>query len=98
MKRAIVSILISLAGFFIVYKYHYTMYIVAYQSDSPTFTPLSTWSDPSVLKKLYTIVIISVALLSLYLGIISFLKKNKIGLIAILVAILLFITPFVNFF
>jgi len=93
MKKGILSICISSIGFYLIYKSNTYLY----QSTDTLFSNnLVTNPTPKTIKaiaKTYTIIIACIGLLSLYLGIISYVKKSRIGILSIVIAlVLLFFT------
>jgi len=60
-------------------------------------TKMPLYKELISFHKLTKVVGISIGLLSLYFGVISFLKKNKMGSIGIILAILLIICSFIPF-
>lgn len=97
MKQGVISILITIAGFFLVYRYNILFYEMHSKLISNQETPFFQPSDLISFDHLFKIVTISIGLLSLYLGIITFLKKNQIGLVGSTLSILLFISAYIPF-
>ncbi|MBW1298096.1 hypothetical protein [Aquimarina litoralis] len=97
MKKGILSILIALVGFFFMYKYHLKMYEIQNNLITGKETRFIFIDDLISFTRLFKMVTISISLLSLYLGTIAILKKNKIGIVGIILSILLFIAVFIPF-
>ncbi|AXT53643.1 hypothetical protein D1818_23490 [Aquimarina sp. BL5] len=97
MKKGVLSILISTIGFFFVYKYNTLLHEIYYNVIVGKEIQFVFINDLVSFKKLFKIVLVCISLLSFYLGIISFLKKSKIGLAGMAVAIVLCITAFIPF-
>jgi len=96
MKKGVLSILIASIGFYCSYRFNVQLYNENVALLEPeTASGLAT--DISVFRKTFKIIVISIGLLSLYFGIISFLKKNKIGLVGIILAILLIFSTLFSF-
>lgn len=79
------------------YRFHNNLYQEFITINDQQQNTSQSISDLFSFQKLYKIVLISIALLSLYLGVISFLKKNKVGMIGIILAVLLLIFSFIPF-
>ncbi|EZH71569.1 hypothetical protein ATO12_07110 [Aquimarina atlantica] len=93
MKRGVLSVIIACIGFYFMYKinlsgYHAFLGIKENTEIAPT---------TQVLSKLYKITILCIGLLSLYLGIISTIKKHKIGILGIVLSIVLIILACIPF-
>ncbi|WP_299260661.1 hypothetical protein [uncultured Aquimarina sp.] len=97
MKKGFLSILVSVIGFFFVYKYNALMHEIYHSLITGKQIRFLFIDDLISFKRLFKIVVICISLLSFYLGIIAFLNKNKIGLIGMFVAIILFISTFIPF-
>lgn len=97
MKKGIVSILVALVGFFFAYKYHVKMHEIQHSIISGKQIQFIFIDDLVSFTRLFKMVTISLSLLSMYLGVISTLKKHKIGIIGILLAIVLCISAFIPF-
>ncbi|WP_299441004.1 hypothetical protein [uncultured Aquimarina sp.] len=99
MKKGVLSILIAIIGFYCIYRFNVQLYNENLAMLHPE-TNSDVASGISVFKKTFKIIVASIGLLSLYFGIISFLKKNKIGMIGIILAILLILSclfPFLEY-
>ncbi|GGX30406.1 hypothetical protein [Aquimarina muelleri] len=97
MKKGVLSIGIACIGFYFLYTsnmdlYHRFLDGLAQSQNVSEFTP-TIFAFGKTLK----IITLCMGLLSLYFGIISFLKKNKIAIIGILLAILLMVCSFIPF-
>ncbi|MDH7444092.1 hypothetical protein [Aquimarina sp. 2201CG14-23] len=99
MKKGVLSIVVAIIGFYCIYRFNVQLY-----HENLTITQQGTnseiISDLSVFKKTYKIIVFSLGLLSLYFAIISFLKKHKIGLIGIILALTLLLScvfPFLEY-
>lgn len=96
MKKGIISILIALIGMYFVYWYtidlskQYFTLIGGSKNDSEAYSYIVT------IARTFKMTSICIGLLSLYFGVISFLKKNKIGGIGITLAIILIISAMVS--
>lgn len=93
MKRGVLSVIIACIGFYFMYKinlsgHHAFLGIKENTEIAPT---------TQVLSKLYKITTLCIGLLSLYLGVISTLKKNKIGILGIVFSIVLIILACIPF-
>ncbi|WP_405205964.1 hypothetical protein [Aquimarina sp. LLG6339-5] len=97
MKKGVLSILIAIIGFFFTYKYHALMYEIQNSLISGKEINFLFINDLVSFRRLFKIVIISISLLSFYLGIMTVLKKNKIGIVGIILATVLFISVFITF-
>ncbi|AXT55829.1 hypothetical protein D1815_08730 [Aquimarina sp. AD1] len=97
MKKGVLSILIATIGFFFTYKYHTLMYEIQNSLITGKEINFLFINDLASFRKLFKIVVIIVSLLSFYLGIMSVLKKSKIGIVGIILASILFISVFINF-
>ncbi|WP_298548008.1 hypothetical protein [uncultured Aquimarina sp.] len=97
MKKGMLSILVAISGFFLVFKYNALMHEIYYSLITGKQIRFVFIDDLVSFKRLFTIVTISFSLLSIYLGTISFLKKHKIGLTGIILAIILAISIFIPF-
>ncbi|MDY8138890.1 hypothetical protein [Aquimarina sp. 2201CG5-10] len=97
MKKGILSILIAFIGFYILYRLHIKWYTIASEAYVAKEMKASLIQELLSFQKLGKIICVSISLLSLYLGTISFLKKNKIGLIGIILSIILIVSSFIPF-
>lgn len=93
MKRGVLSVIIACIGFYFVYKINL--------SGNPVFFGVTENSEiaptTQVFSKLHKITTLCIGLLSLYLGIIATIKKNKIGILGILLSIVLIILACIPF-
>ncbi|WP_103865648.1 hypothetical protein [Aquimarina sp. I32.4] len=97
MKKGVLSICIAIIGIYFIYWFNIDLY-----KKSVIFTEQSNntaISNSYIFKfaKTFTIATVCLGLLSLYFGVISFLKKNKVGGIGIILAVLLIICAFIPF-
>jgi len=97
MKKGILSVCISIIGFFFVFKYHMLMHDIHHSLITGKEIRFIFINDLMSFTKLFKMLTISTALLGLYLGLIALLKKNKIGILGIFLSILLFISVFIPF-
>ncbi len=92
------SIIITLIGFYFVFKYNTWIYdTISQELFLKKELNISILNNVTLFGRLYKIVIISIGLLGFYLGLIPFLKKHKIGLIGIILAIILIVLAFIPF-
>ncbi len=93
MKRGVLSVVIACIGFYFMYKINLSGYY--------SFLGIKENSEiaptTQVLGKLYKITTLCIGLLSLYLGIISTMKKYKIGILGIVFSIVLIILACIPF-
>ncbi|KAA1242798.1 hypothetical protein [Aquimarina sp. RZ0] len=91
------SIIVSGIGLYFVYRYNIQIYntsVLPIKNDS------SAYLTPYIFTfhKVYRILAISIALLSIFLGLISWKKeKSRLGLLGIIVAIILIICSYIPF-
>ncbi|WP_159092143.1 hypothetical protein [Aquimarina sp. Aq107] len=97
MKKGVLSIIITIVGFFFTYKYHTLMYEIQNSRITGKEVNFLFINDLVSFRRLFKIVIISISLLSFYLGIMTVLKKNRIGMVGIILASILFISVFISF-
>ncbi|SEM23775.1 hypothetical protein SAMN04487910_4516 [Aquimarina amphilecti] len=97
MKKGILSILIAFVGFFFLYKFHILMHDIQNSHITGEEVRFIFMDDLVSFKRLFKIIMISISLLSFYLGIIAVLKKNKTGIVGIVLSIILFISVFIPF-
>ncbi|WP_299189459.1 hypothetical protein [uncultured Aquimarina sp.] len=97
MKKGVLSIIIAIVGFFFTYKYHTLMYEIQNSRITGKEVNFLFINDLVSFRRLFKIVIISISLLSFYLGIMTVLKKNRIGMVGIILASILFISVFISF-
>lgn len=97
MKKGIVSIIVALVGFFFAYKYHVKMHEIQHSLITGKEIRFIFIDDLVSFTRLFKMVTISLSLLSIYLGVIATLKKHKIGIVGILLAIALCISAFIPF-
>jgi len=98
MKKAVLSILVTLIGFFFMYKCNILLQEFYLNEVSEVSVDTFFSSDFNSFKKLYIIIIICISLVSFYLGLISVLKKNSLGNIGIVLSIILCIFAFIPFY
>ncbi len=100
-NKGVLSILISILGFYLVYKSNYMLYQLTTETltetDIQNLSLTNLTENKVAFGRAFRIGTLCVGLLSLYLGVISYLKKNKIGKVAVITAILLIIMGFVPF-
>ncbi|MHA7059751.1 hypothetical protein ACWGOQ_0021165 [Aquimarina sp. M1] len=97
MKKGVLSIVVSFIGFFFMYKYNTLMHEIYRSLILNKEVRFMFINDLASFKRLCIITIVCISLLSFYLGIISFLKKNKIGLTGMAMATVLFILILIPF-
>ena len=97
MKKGALSIIIAIVGFFFTYKYHTLIYEIQNSRITGKEVNFLFINDLVSFRRLFKIVIISISLLSFYLGIMTVLKKNRIGMVGIILASILFISVFISF-
>ncbi|WP_299899296.1 hypothetical protein [uncultured Aquimarina sp.] len=97
MKKGVLSILVALVGFFFAYKYHVKMHEIQYNLITGKEIRFIFINDLVSFTRLFKMVTVSLSLLSIYLGVIATLKKHKIGILGILLAIVLCIAAFIPF-
>lgn len=97
MKKGIASIIIACIGLYLVYHFNAKWYTMALDIFIAKENKMHLYNELISFYRLTKIAGISIGLLSLYFGVISFLKQNKIGSIGILLAILLIICSFIPF-
>ncbi|WP_025741390.1 hypothetical protein [Aquimarina pacifica] len=99
MNKAVLSLLISLAGIFLVYRGNLFLYQLAIESlpiqDIQNQSYVNTSIDIMAFGKTYRIGTLCIGLLALYLGVIAYLKKSKMGKAAIFISLLLIILAFI---
>ncbi|WP_024772383.1 hypothetical protein [Aquimarina macrocephali] len=95
MKKGILSIFIAIVGMYFVYWYtidlsrQYSILIESSKNTSELNSYIFT------VAKTFRITSVCIGLLSLYFGVISFLKKNKVGGIGIILAFILIISALI---
>lgn len=97
MKKGILSICIAVVGIYFVYWFNLDLYkqfqnYIEHSKNSSELNPITF-----TIAKTFTITSLCIGLLSLYFGVISFLKKSKIGGVGIILALLLIICSFIPF-
>jgi len=97
MRKGLLSIFIAGIGFYFIYKYHAKMFEIHISAITGQQISFLFIDDLVSYSKLCMIITICISLVSFYLGMISFLKKNKSGFLGIVLSILLFIFAFVPF-
>lgn len=97
MKQGILSISIALIGFYFIYWFNHNLLEHITTLTNPKENTIEVPKTILTISKTYRITTICIGLLSLYFGIISFLKKHKIGSIGILLAVFLIILTFIPF-
>ncbi|PKV51846.1 Protein of unknown function (DUF3953) [Aquimarina sp. MAR_2010_214] len=97
MKKGILSIFIAVIGMYFLYWYTIDLsrqYFILIESSKNT-----SELNPYIftVAKTFRITSVCIGLLSLYFGVISFLKKNKVGSIGIILAFILIISSLIPF-
>ncbi|WP_062057871.1 hypothetical protein [Aquimarina longa] len=97
MKKGIISIGVAIIGMYFIYRYNLNLYdhFITYIDQPKENSELDT--TIFAIHKTAKIITLCIGLLSLYFGIISFLNKNKIGKIGIILAVLVIICAFIPF-
>ncbi|WP_103072233.1 hypothetical protein [Aquimarina sediminis] len=91
MQKGILSIVIAIIGIYFVYWFSIDL-SRQYQASNELSKNISELNSYIfTIAKTFRMVSVCIGLLSLYFGIISFLKKNKVGGIGIILAIILII-------
>lgn len=97
MKKGLLSILVAIIGFYLVYKYNVLLYEINDSLQTGTPIRFIFIDDLVSFRRLYKIVTISIALVSFYLGLIVYLKKIKLGIAGMTLAVLLCIAVWIPF-
>jgi hypothetical protein len=97
MKKGVLSICIAIAGIYFVYWFNthtYQQYSVFTEQSKNT---LESKPYIIIIAKTFKINSVCLGLLSLYFGIISFLKKSKLGGLGVILALILIVCSFIPF-